>query len=195
MKIQGKFMLFTLEEFAKFLADTTFKRKVNVIQNHHTYIPGYKQFKGSNHFAIVEGMENYHKTNNGWSEIAQNITTFPDGTIMICRGLEKIPAGIKGANQYGICIEHIGNFDKGGDQMTEEHKRTIVGLNALLCKEFNLTPNKDTVVYHYWYDLNTGARLNGGGATKSCPGTNFFGGNKVEDAEKSFIPLIKDFKL
>ena len=39
-------------------------------------------------------MEAAHKE-RGFSEIAQNITIFPDGKVMICRSLNTIPAGIK----------------------------------------------------------------------------------------------------
>jgi hypothetical protein len=74
--------------------------------------------------------------------------------------------------------------------MSDEHKTVIPKINALLCKKFNLQPNSDTIVYHHWYDLDTGERNNGEGKTKSCPGTNFFGGNKVADAEANFIPLV-----
>ena len=28
--------------------------------------------------------------------------------------------------------------------------------------------------------------------TKSCPGSNFFGGNNVEDAENNFFPLVRE---
>lgn len=193
MKTKGKFILFTLTEFDSYLKEHSFARSIKVIQNHHTAVPGYAHFKGDNHFAMVEGMENFHKTHNGWSEIAQNITTFPDGTIMLCRSLDKMPAGIKGVNQYGICIEHIGNFDLNGDTMADVHKKTIIGINALFCREFKLTPDTNSIVYHHWYDLVTGVRTNGTGAVKTCPGTNFFGGNKVEDAKEKFIPLINDY--
>ena len=63
-------------------------------------------------------------------------------------------------------------------------------LNAILSKELNLQVNTDSIVYHHWYDLNSGKRKNGEGVTKSCPGTAFFGGNKVEDAQINFIPKI-----
>lgn len=191
MQIEGKFTLLTLGEFDKHLQSTSFKRKVSVIQNHHTYLPGYKQFTGNNHFKMVAGMEAYHKQ-NGFAEIAQNITTFPDGTIMICRALDKVPAGIKGANQQGICIEHVGNFDVGGDSMTPEHRRTIIGVNALLCREFGIGIDTNGIVYHHWYDLTTGKRTNGilPGSYKTCPGTNFFGGNTVSDCQNNFLPEV-----
>lgn len=191
MQTNGKFILMTLDEFDQYLNKNSFNRVVKCIQNHHTYLPGYKNFNGKNHFELVTNMENFHIKDRGFAEIAQNLTSFPDGTIMVCRGLEKIPAGIKGANQYGVCIEHVGNFDTGGDAMTPQHSETIIGMNALLCREFNLEVNTDSIVYHHWYDLNTGIRTNGMGSTKTCPGTNFFGGNTVESAAKNFIPLVQ----
>ena len=189
MEQRGKFILMTLPEFAQWLDSNSFSRTIRLIQNHHTYIPGYAHFRGNNHFSMLTGMENAH-LQRGFNEIAQNLTTFPDGRIAVCRNLNKIPGGIKGANTYGICIEHIGNFDTGGDAMTAAHTDAILEANALLCKKFSLTPSSDTVVYHHWWDLNSGLRTNGSGATKSCPGTNFFGGNKVADAEANFIPRV-----
>jgi SH3-like domain-containing protein len=189
MEQRGKFILMTLPEFAQWLDNNSFSRTIRLIQNHHTYIPGYAHFRGNNHFSMLTGMENAH-LQRGFNEIAQNLTTFPDGRIAVCRNLNKIPGGIKGANTYGICMEHIGNFDTGGDAMTAAHADAILEANALLCKKFSLTPSSDTVVYHHWWDLNSGLRTNGSGATKSCPGTNFFGGNKVADAEANFIPRV-----
>jgi hypothetical protein len=191
MTTVGKFTLFTFGEFYNWLAGKNFIRVIKLVQNHHTYIPGYKHFKGNNHFQMLNGMEQSH-LERGFNEIAQNITTFPDGTIAICRSIDKIPAGIKGANQNGICIEHIGSFDANNDNMTEEHRDTIIRLNAALCKKFSLVPSTDTVVYHHWYDLNTGERKNGAGSTKTCPGTAFFGGNTVEAAQANFIPLVSN---
>lgn len=68
-----------------------------------------------------------------------------------------------------------------------------MALNALLYKKFSLPVDTDHIVYHHWYDLNKGTRLNGKGATKSCPGTAFFGGNSVQAANLGFIPLIKNW--
>lgn len=194
MKKQGKFILLSLAEFDQWLKDNNYKRKVTNIQNHHTYKPGYKEFN-ANHFKLVEGMESYQIKERGFAQIAQNITTFPDGTIMLCREFDIAPAGIKGVNANGICIEHVGNFDIGGDTPTPEHKKTIIGVNALLCREFNLQISTNSILYHHWFDLNTGKRTNGKGTTKSCPGTNWFAGNTVEAAEKNFIPLIKEYKV
>lgn len=191
-KEQDGFILISKEEFADWLKTQNIVREIKRIQNHHTWKPDYSNFKGDDHFKLLSSMKIYHVNTNGWSDIAQNLTTFPDGTIAVCRPLYATPVGIKGANTGGICIEHIGNFDIGKDIMTQAHKDTIINLNAVLCEKFNLYPNTNTIVYHHWYDLKTGERKNGEGTTKTCPGENFFGGNKVEDAEKKFIPLIAE---
>lgn len=186
---KGKFILFDVAEFAPWLDSKNVSRQILRLQDHHTWLPSYSNFDNKNHFELLEGMDYSHRE-RGFAEIAQNFTTFPDGTIAVCRDLDNIPAGIKGANTGGICIENLGNFDKDKDMMTDAHKTVIIKLNAFLCKKFNLQPNTDTIVYHHWYDLNTGERKNGAGTTKTCPGTNFFGGNAVADAQTNFIPLV-----
>jgi SH3-like domain-containing protein len=108
----------------------------------------------------------------------------------VCRSIDTVPAGIKGANRNGICVENVGNFD-GLDSMTPQHRDCIIQVFALLCKRFNLSPDSNSCVYHHWYDLNTGVRTNGTGITKTCPGTMFFSGNTVAAAEANFIPLIE----
>jgi len=190
MQKQGKFMLFNTDEFDRWLAENQFTRTITVIQSHHTYQPSYDNFKENNHFTLLENMENFHVKDRGFSEIAQNLTTFPDGIIAVCRPMNTMPAGIKGANEGAICIENLGNFDIGGDAMSDAQRDTIIQLNALLCKKFNLKPNINTIIYHHWYDLTSGQRKNGEGNTKSCPGTNFFGGNSVEAAKAGVLPLI-----
>jgi hypothetical protein len=190
MRKQGKFLLFdSAAAFASWLDGVTVSRRIMLVQNHHTFVPNYATFTGNNHFALMQAMENAH-IERGFAEIAQNLSTFPDGTVAVGRGLDKIPAGIKGANTGGICIEHVGNFDVGGDAMSAEQRDAIIQVNAILCRKFGLSPNTNTIVYHHWYDLNTGERTNGTGTTKTCPGTNFFGGNTVADATARFVPLI-----
>jgi hypothetical protein len=185
---EGKFVLFTQTEFSAWLSSSPVTRRITLVQNHHTWSPSYRDFS-NNHFRLLGGMERSH-LERGFAEIAQNLTTFPDGTVALCRSFDKIPAGIKGANSTGICIENLGNFDAGHDTMSEAHKITIVAVNALLCRRFNLLPSVDTIVYHHWYDLITGERTNGSGSTKSCPGDTFFGGNSVESAQSLFVPIV-----
>lgn len=192
MKAIGKFILLKPEEFDSWLELQKTSRAIWLVQLHHTYIPAYKHFKENNHFALCESMEQAH-LERGFAEIAQNFTTFPDGKIMVCRNMNTIPAGIKGANKNGICIENVGNFDKGRDVITEAQKDTILLMTKSLLAHFKLIPNDRTVVYHHWYDLNAGKRIKveGTGVTKSCPGTNFFGGNTVADFNAYLLPLLK----
>jgi len=189
MEKKGKFVRMTLVEFAYWLKVNRFDRQIGVIQNHHTYIPDYTHFKGNNHFALCESMERSH-LERGFAEIAQNLSIFPDGDVVLCRSFNTIPAGIKGANQNGLCIENLGNFDLGGDAMNDAQRNAIVTVNARLLMRFGLPCDIDHVVYHHWWDLNTGQRTNGSGNTKSCPGTAFFGGNSVAAAQAGFHPLI-----
>lgn len=191
MQRKGKFILFALDEFGKWLTSTMFTRQIVLIQEHHTFIPSYKDFTGNNHFALCEEMEESH-LKRGFSEIAQQLTTFPDGTVAVCRSFDIDPAGIKGANQGAICIENLGNFDLDADRMTDVQRQAIVRINALLCRRFGLQPSTDSIVYHHWYDRTTGLRTNGSGNTKTCPGTHFFSGNSVDAADAHFIALVKE---
>src|SRR5947207_127163 len=186
---QGKFIVFDLAEFTSLMAALQVSRQIKLIQNHHTYNPSYADFKGSNYFDLLKSMEQSH-LQRGFNEIAQNLTIFPDGSVAVCRDFETAPAGIKGANSHGICIENLGNFDAGKNQMTAGQRDTILKTNALLCRKFNLTPNTDSIVFHHWFDLKTGQRTNGTGETKSCPGTGFFGGNTVASSAANFVPLV-----
>jgi uncharacterized protein YgiM (DUF1202 family) len=190
MQTKGQFILFdNITEFKEWLLKTQFTRKIDGIQQHHTYLPDYKTFKGNNHFKILENVDKYHET-HGFSDSAQNLMTFPDGKLAVCRDFNKTPAGIYKHNDGDIVIENVGNFDV--DIMSEAQRNTIIDMTSLLCFKFNVPINTDVIIYHHWFDLNTGERTNGlKGVTKTCPGVKFFGGNKVPDAEKNFIPLIQ----
>lgn len=180
----------TVAEFDTWLTALQVSRTILFVQEHHTYSPSYSQFNGNNHFELQQGMKNYHVTHNGWSDIAQQFTTFPDGTIMTGRPMEVTPACILGKNAHAVCIENLGNFDTGGDAMRPEQRDTIIKMAALLCKRFGIPVTDTGIVYHHWFDLTTGARNNGTKNNKSCPGTNFFGGNKVANALATFLPLV-----
>ena len=74
-----------------------------------------------------------------------------------------------------------------------QQRECIVHITQSLLQRFKLEANENTVVYHHWYDLNTGKRIieEGTGATKTCPGTNFFGGNTVAAFKAGLLPLLK----
>jgi LysM repeat protein len=202
LPMQGQYVLLTKEEFKDWLFHNIFTRKIKLIQEHHTYMPSYKNFNGSNHFSMLKGMESYHVQEMGWKTISQNLTTFPDGKIAICRPINIAPEGSFGFKNLAardaleagsLTIENVGNFDIGGDVMTERQKETIVYVAALLCLKFGLTPSIDTIGYHHWYDMNTAERVldnSVGHSVKTCPGTRFFGGNSTTSAKNNFYPLV-----
>lgn len=190
MKTKFGFTSLTVSEFERWIQQQNIARTVLFIQEHHTFSPSYIHFKGDNHFTMQRGMKNHHVNNNGWSDIGQHFTIFPDGRILTGRSLERSPACIFGNNKHAICIESVGYFDTGKDQMTSEQRQSIIAVTAALCKRFNIPVSTDRIVYHHWFDLSTGARTNGSGVTKSCPGTNFFGGNTVSDCKQNFLPLV-----
>ncbi|WP_199851626.1 SH3 domain-containing protein [Brumimicrobium mesophilum] len=186
------FTLMDIQEFETWVNSLDIHRNILFIQQHHTWSPSYIHFK-ENHFTLQKNMKHYHVNQRGWSDIGQHFSTYPDGRICTGRSLELNPACIYGNNNSSICIEHIGNFDQGKDQMTDAQKDVVVRMTAALAKRFNVPINTDRIVYHHWFHLGTGARNNGGPQTtnKTCPGENFFGGNTLAAAENNFIPLVK----
>jgi len=196
----AQFRIFSPDEFDVYLNSSVFSRTVKIIQNHHTWRPGYSHLSSQRgEMYWLESMRSVHINDRKWSDIGQHITTFPSGNIALCRPIDLVPAGIRGANTGGICIEHFGNFDLGADQMTDAHRNCIIRLNALLCKKFKLQPNASTIVYHHWYDQRgqrfSEEKINSGlvgNEQKSCPGTGFFGGNTITAAQNNFFPLITE---
>jgi SH3-like domain-containing protein len=191
MQIKYGFTLMTIDEFEAYISNIMVARTIITLQEHHTYSPDYALFDGSNHFELQRGMKSYHVNSNGWDDIGQHFTIFPDGTVMTGRSIEKSPACIYGQNANAVCIENLGNFDTGADIMRNSQEDTIVRAAAAICLKFNIPVSTDGIVYHHWFRLSDGVRNNGSGGNKSCPGTNFFGGNKVGDCQQNFLPLVK----
>lgn len=179
-----------IQQFEDWIASIIIVRKVLIIQHHHTQSPSYALFDGNNHFDLQQRMKNFHIHRNGWNDIGQHFTTFPDGSILTGGSLERSPACIARQNASAICIEHLGNFDLDRDEMRDEHRETIIRMTAILCSRFGLPVNTQSIVYHHWFDPETGQRNGGEINHKSCPGTNFFGGNKVQDCLDNFLPLV-----
>lgn len=184
------FYRMTPSEFETWIVEKQVARTILYVQQHHTYRPDYSNFRGNNHFQMQQGMKNHHVVNNGWRDIGQHFSIYPDGMIVTGRSLESSPACIYMNNANSVCIENIGYFDEGHDEMTDEQKESIIRVTAAICRKFDIPVNTDKIVYHHWFNLSTGERNNGAGGNKTCPGTRFFGGNKVEDCEQHFLPLI-----
>jgi hypothetical protein len=181
MKQNGIYILMNRNEFKEYMTNVKTNITFKNIQQHHTWKPSYKNFNGKNHLEMMKSMGDYHIKNNGMSCIAQHVSTFPDGMICVGRPFTKTGGGFLGnQNNCGITLEHVGNFDINGDKMTNEQKESILFVNAVLCHRFNILPSTTSLPYHTWVNK-----------TKTCPGTNYFNGNKKEDADKYFIPLVK----
>ena len=186
--------LLDIEQFKTYLTSLKVTRKVKLIQLHHTWSPNYSHFNGSNHLTLQTNMRTHHVKNNGWSDIGQHFTIFPDGMICTGRDINSNPAGIYGANTGGICIECLGNFDKGGDTMTEVQKNSIAAVTNMLLHKFSLNAD-DNVTYHAWW-TSKGSKLGDyvkGKSAKTCPGTAFFGGNTLTAYKNNLMPLIKNY--
>jgi len=189
------------KEFKKWYDTQNITREITAVHEHHTWKPDYSYFKGDmnpqiepweNHDTLMENLDNYHELALKWRDSGHHIATFKDGVIATARDLNWAPASIYGNNTGAVCIENMGNFDRGHDMMTEAQKESVLGVTATILNRHELEPNTDTILYHHWFDQDTGKRTNGEwGNVKTCPSHNFFGGNKVKDCEENFIPLIK----
>ena len=74
--------------------------------------------------------------------------------------------------------------------MTDAQQKSIIRVSAILCRKFGLEVNEFSIVYHHWFNLGTGERNDGRESNKPCPGTLFFGGNKVPDFKVHFQPKV-----
>ena len=176
--------------------------KYTGLQVHHTWMPDYSCFykangKHEDELTRQYNTQQYHKKTNGWGDIAQHFTIFPNGAIVTGRKLSNTTAiGIKGWNSNKICIEIYGNFDKGKDVMTKEQKEAVITVYGELCKKFKITPSISTIRCHAWFTAG-GTYLgdyNKSKSAKTCPGTNFMGfGNSKEAIRDNFIPLINNY--
>ena len=185
----------TVKEFENWLNNKSITRSINGIQIHHTWQPSYEQCGKYNSFELQKNMKSYHVKTNGWNDIAQTFSIFPDG-IMTGRSINSTPIGIKGWNPGKICIEIVANMDKGKDILTDKHKELIIGCYAVLCKRLKITPSTSTLRCHCWFTAG-GTYLGGYNPNKSaktCPGTNFMGiGNTKSAIENYFIPWVKEY--
>lgn len=186
------YKLMNISEFRTYLDGLRITRKITLIQLHHTYSPAYAQFTGNNHLALYNSMRDYHVKTRNFNDIAQTFTIFPDGKICTGRDINSSPAGIYGANSTGICIECLGNFNNGGDSMTDAQRNAIIGTVKILLDKLGLNAKTD-VTYHAWWTsggTSLGTYVKGKSA-KTCPGTNFFGGNTRQAYEKNLMGLIE----
>lgn len=186
-----------MKEFKTWLFKQNITRTITKLQVHHMYLPDYSCWKTDNALRRQKNTKDYHIQHNGWGDIAQHFSVFPDGHIVTGRSLNKTPIGIKGWNTNAICVEIYGNFDKGHDTINKAQKEAVIGLYALLCDRLKITPSVNTIRYHCWFTAG-GTYLgdyNSSRSAKTCPGTGFFGGNTMAKMKANFLPLIKAYDV
>lgn len=195
------------KEIQEFLNSKKVKRNIDKLQLHHMGMPNYNTWEKTDkklfkepHFGRTQSLNDYGRKTWGDKDergkyIAQHFNVFPDGYITSGRSLNDTPIGIKGWNTGAICIEIYGDFDKGKDEMTPEQKNSVIELVGELCKHFTISPGVDTMRYHGWFDSDGDFLGNyiSSKSRKTCPGTNFFGGNTMDAYKKNFLPLIKNY--
>lgn len=211
MKTQNGFTLLETEkEFKEWLDKQHPTRKINKLQVHHMALPDYSTWNGTDkrvygnnrELGRTKALDSYGKTTwnspDGYGHyIAQHFNIFPNGKVTTGRNLNSTPIGIKGWNANAICIEIYGNFDIGQDTMTEEQKKAVIFVFALLAKKFNLPINSTYIRPHAWFTSGGTCLWDyySNKSRKTCPGTNFMGfGNTRKAFENNFYPLLKKYK-
>lgn len=210
MKKEFGFILFdNINEFEKYLNNENVTRKISRLQVHHMSLPNYhtwdttdkRIYKNNRELGRTKALDDFGKNKWRYKDynkhyIAQHFNIFPNGKITTGRSLNSKPIGITGWNDYAICVEIYGNFDKNKDIMTTAQKQSVIALYALLCKKFNIKPSTDTIRAHCWF-TSGGVYLGdyyASKSAKSCPGTNFMNfGNSRSAFVDNFYPLIEAY--
>lgn len=150
----------TIDELLKMLDSYKYKE----FHIHHTWKPNYTTLKNSTPEKANTGMKNTH-IKNGWGDIGQHISTFPDGTILIGRNFSKKPVSIANRNTGNFAMEQVGDFDLGKDIITVKQRQIVLEL----IKYFS---NKGTkIVFHRDY------------SSKTCPGTSLHKSGLIEASD------------
>lgn len=144
---------------------------------HHTWRPRKRDFTGANHEALQTGMENYHRNTNGWDDIAQHVTLFPDGTFLTGRPFGKTPISIKGWNTGAFAVEMVGDFDIGQEKLDGEQREAIVELARYFRNRFG----ESSIRFH----------REGPNVTKSCPGSGISKADFLEEV-RTLGKIFKD---
>jgi hypothetical protein len=143
------------------------KHKFRQLHVHHTWKPTHRDFNGTNHLQLQQGMRNYHINTNGWRDIGHHLALMPDGKWVTGRPFGQTPASIAGWNTGALSLEMVGNFDKPGagtfnssgyDLLEGKQKEGILKLIKYFGQRFGYGGIK----FH----------REGPGVTKTCPGNS-----------------------
>lgn len=152
------------KDFLNWLKGVSVSVKTTAVHVHHTFAPSHKDFNGSNHKTLQDGMRNYHIKVRGFQDIAQHVTIFPDGKVMTGRNINIPPASATGYNdadndnQHPFMFEMIGNFDKGNDKLEGAQLQSALDICSYFKKK------GAGITFHRQCLIN-------GREPKSCPGT------------------------
>ena len=185
----------TIAEFKNWIYSQKVTRTITRLQVHHMWMPDYSCWKTDNALRRQNNTRDYHKTKNGWDDIAQHFSIFPNGHIVTGRSLNKTPIGIKGWNTNAICVEIYGNFDKGKDVMTNAQKEAVLACYKIMAERFKISIDIAHIRPHGFF-TSGGTYLGKYSASKSaktCPGTGFFGG--LDKFESNFLKQVKAYKV
>jgi hypothetical protein len=130
--------LFDTKELLHWLRGNRPQRELSQWHVHHTWDPCYADFTFSNHLQLQDEMRKLHVDGNGWDDIGQHLTLFPDGIWMMGRSLEWDPASIRGWNRGAVALEMVGNFDNGRDDMTPMQWEALVQMTRFMIMEWGL---------------------------------------------------------
>jgi hypothetical protein len=98
-------------------------------------------------------MKAFHVDTNGWNDIAQHVTLFPDGRFATGRDFGRNPASITGHNSRAFMMEMIGDFDINRDPFDGKQKESAIKLSQ------------------YFDRKGRYIRFHNENSSKSCPGT------------------------
>lgn len=169
-----RFRFLTIEELINELGNYKFTQ----LHIHHTWKPAHSAFNGQNHMQLQEGMYYYHTVVNGWEDIGQHLTLFPDGKWLTGRPFNKTPASISGWNTGALAVEMVGNFDlpgtgefnsQGYDKLEGRQKEEILKLIKYFIDKYG----EHTIIFHR-DNPNT---------TKTCPGTSLDKETLIKEAK------------
>lgn len=129
-------------------------------------------------------MRNTHKR-NGWGDIAQHVTLFPDGKFMLGRGFSKTPVSIKGYNTGAFACEMVGNFDRQGDKGAS--------YNSLGYDKFEGKQREAMLKLAHYFDVKRKkyVRFHRENASKTCPGTSIDKNVFMNDARNIYKEVEK----
>lgn len=142
----------SLEQLRKHLEGLKNIRRIDEVVVHHCWKPDSSDYRG---IETVRGVRRYHVETNGWSDNGYHLMLAPDGTIYLCRPIERPGAHTSGHNQHSIGVSFIANFDA---EEPKSYGGLLTGYRvvAALLERFNLDIGK--IRFHREF------------ASKTCPG-------------------------